>query len=70
MRLLIFALTLALAGCGLFRPMGSCEMPRLRTRCAAQAMDGRFELYKTTAKHEADVGRKQRGFPLQAELGG
>ena len=53
-----------------FRPMGSLEMQRLRTRCAAQAMDGRFELYKTTAKHEADVGRKQRGFPLQAELGG
>src|SRR3954467_4155193 len=53
-----------------FRPMGALEMQRLRTRCAEQAMDGRFELYKTTAKHEADVGRKQRGFPLQAELGG
>ena len=53
-----------------FRPMGSLEMQRLRTRCAALAMDGRFELYKTTAKHEADVGRKQRGFPLQAQLGG
>jgi len=50
--------------------MGSLEMQRLRTRCAEQAMDGRFELYKTTAKHEADVGRRQRGFPLQAELGG
>lgn len=53
-----------------FQPMGTLEMQRLRTRHAAQAMDGRFELYKTTAKHEADVGRKQRGFPLQAELGG
>ena len=53
-----------------FTPMGSLEMQRLRTRHAEQAMDGRFELYKTTAKHEADVGRKQRGFPLQAELGG
>ena len=53
-----------------FTPMGSLEMQRLRTRCAEQAMDGRFELYKTTAKHEADVGRKQRGFPVQAELGG
>jgi uncharacterized protein len=53
-----------------FQPMGSLEMQRLRTRHAEQAMDGRFELYKTTAKHEADVGRKQRGFPLQAELGG
>jgi predicted aldo/keto reductase-like oxidoreductase len=53
-----------------FRPMGALEMQRLRTQCAAQAMDGRFELYKTTAKHEADVGRRQRGFPLQAQLGG
>jgi uncharacterized protein len=53
-----------------FRPMGALEMQRLRTRCAEQAMDGRFELYKTTAKHEADVGRRQRGFPLQAQLGG
>jgi hypothetical protein len=25
---------------------------------------------KTTTTHEADVGRRQRGFPLQAELGG
>jgi predicted aldo/keto reductase-like oxidoreductase len=53
-----------------FRPMTALQMQRLRTRLAEQAMDGRFELYKTTAKHEADVGRTQRGFPLQAELGG
>ena len=53
-----------------FRPLGALEMQRIRTRYAEPAMDGRFELYKTTAKHEADVGRKQRGFPLQAELGG
>jgi len=53
-----------------FRPMGALEMERLRARCAPHAVDGRFELYKTSAKHEADVGRKQRGFPLQAELGG
>jgi aryl-alcohol dehydrogenase-like predicted oxidoreductase len=53
-----------------FTPMGSAEMQRLRTRCAPMAMDGRFELYKVTAKHEADVGRKQRGFPPQSELGG
>jgi uncharacterized protein len=53
-----------------FRPMTALQMKRLRASCAEQAMDGRFELYKTTAKHEADVGRTQRGFPLQAELGG
>ena len=53
-----------------FRPMGTLEMERLRARCAPLAVDGRFELYKTTAKHEANVGRKQHGFPLQGELGG
>lgn len=53
-----------------FRPMGTLEMERVRARCAPQAVDGRFELYKTTAKHEANVGRKQHGFPLQGELGG
>ena len=53
-----------------FSPMGSAEMARMRARMAPHALDGRYELYKTTAKHEADVGRKQRGFPLQGELGG
>ena len=53
-----------------FRPMGTLELERLRARCAPLAVDGRFELYKTTAKHEADVGRRQHGFPPQAELGG
>jgi aryl-alcohol dehydrogenase-like predicted oxidoreductase len=53
-----------------FRPLGSLELERLRARYASHAVDGRFELYKTTAKHEADVGRKQHGFPPQAELGG
>ena len=53
-----------------FRPMGTLEMEAMRSRCAPLAVDGRFELYKTTAKHEADVGRKQHGFPPQSELGG
>ena len=53
-----------------FEPMRSMEMQQLRTRCAPFAVDGRFELYKTTSKHEADVGRKQHGFPLQAEMAG
>ncbi|HET9012392.1 MAG TPA: aldo/keto reductase [Gemmatimonadaceae bacterium] len=53
-----------------FRPMGPLELERLRAKYAPHAVDGRFELYKTTAKHEADVGRRQHGFPLQAELGG
>jgi predicted aldo/keto reductase-like oxidoreductase len=53
-----------------FRPMGALEMERLRSRMAAHAIDGRFELYKTTAKHEADEGRRQRGFPPMSEMGG
>jgi hypothetical protein len=44
-------------------------MQALRSRVAEQAADGRFELYKTTAKHEANVGRKQHGFPSQEETG-
>ena len=53
-----------------FRPMGPLELERMRAKYAPLAVDGRFELYKTTAKHEADVGRKQHGFPPQSELGG
>ena len=53
-----------------FQPMGAVEMEKMRARCAPLAVDGRFELYKTTSKHEADVGRKQHGFPLQAEMAG
>ena len=53
-----------------FTPMSAPEMQRMRSRCAPLAVDGRFELYKTTAKHEADVGRRQHGFPPQSQLGG
>jgi len=53
-----------------FVPLGAVEMERMRASCASFAVDGRFELYKTTSKHEADVGRKQHGFPLQAEMAG
>jgi len=52
-----------------FSPLSSKVMQTLRTRVAEQAADGRFELYKTTAKHEANVGRKQHGFPSQEETG-
>jgi uncharacterized protein len=46
-----------------FLPMTSAEMESLRTRSASLAADGRFELYKTTAKHEGPIGRKEHGFP-------
>jgi aryl-alcohol dehydrogenase-like predicted oxidoreductase len=48
-----------------FQPMSDEEMQLLRERTAAMAADGRFELYKTTAKHEGPVGRRQHGFPSE-----
>jgi aryl-alcohol dehydrogenase-like predicted oxidoreductase len=44
-------------------PMSAAEMQALRGRCADEAADGRYELYKTTARHEGPVGRKQHGYP-------
>ena len=51
-----------------FSPMSADEMQALRERVSGTAADGRFELYKSTAKHEGDVGRKQHGFPAQSEV--
>ena len=51
-----------------FTPMSAGEMAALRERVADVAADGRYELYKSTAKHEGDVGRKQHGFPSQDEI--
>ena len=49
-------------------PMSAEEMAALRERVAETAADGRYELYKSTAKHEGEVGRKQHGFPSQDEV--
>jgi aryl-alcohol dehydrogenase-like predicted oxidoreductase len=51
-----------------FRKMSARDMQALRTRVRADAEDGRFELYKTTAKHEGPVGRAQHDFPDDQEL--
>jgi predicted aldo/keto reductase-like oxidoreductase len=53
-----------------FSPMSEQEMLNYERSLAAEAMDGRFELYKTTAEHDGDEGREQHGFPSQEELGG
>jgi len=50
-----------------FTPMKQEEMQALRDRCAQYAADGRFELFKTSKKFDADEGRQQHGFPTQAE---
>ncbi len=51
-----------------FRPMTRRQMDALRRRVADFAADGRYELYKTTATHEGEVGRQQHGFPSEQEL--
>ena len=53
-----------------FEPLSGIQMERLRHRLAPFASDGRFELYKTTAKHDGEVGREQHGFPPPEALGG
>jgi aryl-alcohol dehydrogenase-like predicted oxidoreductase len=53
-----------------FKPLSRADMDRLRFRMAQYAADGRFELFKTTAMHDADVGRAQHGFPSMEELAG
>jgi aryl-alcohol dehydrogenase-like predicted oxidoreductase len=51
-----------------FTPMGASEMQALRERCAVYAADGHLELYKSTKRYDAAVGRAQHGYPPPAEL--
>jgi aryl-alcohol dehydrogenase-like predicted oxidoreductase len=51
-----------------FQPFSAREMAAIRHRVRELAMDGRFELYKTTATHEGTVGRAQHGYPSDQEL--
>jgi aryl-alcohol dehydrogenase-like predicted oxidoreductase len=51
-----------------FRPMTPQEMQALRERCAAAAGDGHLEMYKSTMKYDAEIGRHQHGFQPPAEL--
>jgi hypothetical protein len=44
------------------------QMQALRDKCAVYAADGRFELFKTSKKYDADIGRIQHGFPPHAEV--
>ncbi|MGI8784122.1 MAG: aldo/keto reductase [Acidobacteriota bacterium] len=52
-----------------FIPMSEEDMKSLRQRCASSAVDGRFELYKTSKLHDGPVGRSQHGFPPPGALG-
>jgi aryl-alcohol dehydrogenase-like predicted oxidoreductase len=51
-----------------FQPMSPGDMEALRQRCAVVAGDGHLELYKTTMKYDADVGREQHGYLPQDQL--
>ena len=51
-----------------FTPYSEAEMQALRERCRPAAADGRFELYKVSAKHEGPIGRAQHGFPPQSAM--
>jgi hypothetical protein len=37
-------------------------------QCAKYAMDGRYELYKTSKRFDGPPGREQHGFPGEEEL--
>ena len=52
-----------------FVRLDDAAMERLRRRLAARAADGRYELYKTSMRHEGPIGREQHGFPSDEELG-
>ena len=51
-----------------FSPMTAGERRNYEQSIAEYAGDGRFELYKTSAEHDGETGRKQHGFPSQEEV--
>ncbi len=44
-----------------FTPMTVAEMDSLRTRVAMFAMDGRYELFKSSNRYDGRIGREQHG---------
>ena len=51
-----------------FVPLDDVAMQGLRDKYRDRATDGHLELYKSTAKNDADEGRAQHGFPPMNEL--
>jgi uncharacterized protein len=51
-----------------FRPLSTRQRESLRRRVARFAVDGRFELYKTSAAFEGIEARRQHGLPLPGDL--
>jgi predicted aldo/keto reductase-like oxidoreductase len=51
-----------------FTPLDEVALQGLRDKYKHLATDGHIELYKSTAKNDADEGRAQHGFPPMSEL--
>jgi aryl-alcohol dehydrogenase-like predicted oxidoreductase len=51
-----------------FTPLDEVALQGLRDKYRDRATDGHLELYKSTAKNDADEGRTQHGFPPMKEL--
>ena len=51
-----------------FTPLDEVALQALRDKYRDRATDGHLELYKSTAKNDADEGRAQHGFPPMKEL--
>jgi len=51
-----------------FTPLDEVAMQALRDKYRDRATDGHLELYKSTAKNDADEGRAQHGFPPMKEV--
>jgi aryl-alcohol dehydrogenase-like predicted oxidoreductase len=51
-----------------FKPLSSDQMDELRQRASLAAGDGHLELYKSSKKFDAAVGRQQHNYPPQAQL--
>lgn len=49
------------------KPMTKDEMAALRARVRKHAIDGRYELYKTSMRYDGKPGREQHGFPKAGE---
>ena len=62
----VFAQNLAIAID--FVPMSAVERATLEARVRDVAGDGRLELYKSTKKYDAAVGRQEHHYPPQSEL--
>ncbi len=50
-----------------FKPLGETQLAALREH-GKQFNDGRYELFKSTVKYDADLGREQHNYPSAAEL--